>query len=139
MEEEKITVTRKLTNSGGQPQNYELKSLPRWVKVLPINGTLQPGAFQIVTFEFDNSSALGQYRDTIFAESSEGSEALYIDFRVICPEPDWSLNTKGFSFSMNMTFELNVDGKVSDDPKDIVAAFIGRELRGLVGCNIVRS
>lgn len=131
LEEEKITVTRKLTNSGGQPQNYELKGLPTWVKVLPINGTLQPGAFQIVTFEFDNSSALGQYRDTIFAESSEGSEPLYIDFRVICPEPDWSLNNKGFSFSMNMTFELNVDGKVSDDPKDIVAAFIGRELRGV--------
>jgi len=131
LEEEKVTVTRKLTNSGGQPQNYELKSLPAWVKVLPISGTLQPGAFQIVTFEFDNSSALGQYRDTIFAESSEGSEPLYIDFRVVCPEPDWSLNTKGFSFSMNMTFELNVDGKVSNDPKDIVAAFIGRELRGL--------
>lgn len=131
LEEEKITVTRKLTNSGGQPQNYELKSLPGWVKVLPINGTLQPGAFQIITFEFDNSTALGQYRDTIYAESSEGSEPLYIDFRVICPEPDWSLNNKGFSFSMNMTFELNIEGKVSNDSKDIVAAFIGRELRGL--------
>ena len=131
LEEERVTVTRKLMNSGGQAQNYDLKGLPGWVRVLPLTGTLQPGAFQIVTFEFDNSTALGQYRDTIFAESSLGSEPLYIDFRVVCPEPDWSLNNKGFSFSMNMTLELNIDGKISNDSKDIVAAFIGRELRGL--------
>jgi hypothetical protein len=120
-----------LVNSGGQPQNYELKGLPSWVKVLPIIGTLQPGAFQLVTFEFDNSTALGQYRDTIFAESAQGSEPIYLDFRVVCPDPAWNLNREGYSFSMNMTLELNIDGTVSNDPKDIVAAFIGRELRGL--------
>ena len=131
LEEEIVTVTRKLVNSGGQVQNYELKDLPKWVKVLPLAGTLQPGAFQIVTFEFDNSAALGQYRDTIFAESAQGSEPLYLDFRVVCPDPVWNLNREGFSFSMNMTLELNIDGVVSTDNRDIVGAFIGRELRGL--------
>jgi hypothetical protein len=131
LEEETITVTRKLVNSGGQVQNYELKDLPNWVKVLPLVGTLQPGAFQVITFEFDNSAALGHYRDTIFAESAQGSEPLYLDFRVVCPDPVWNLNREGYSFSMNMTLELNIDGTVSKDNRDIVGAFIGRELRGL--------
>ena len=131
LEEETITVTKKLVNSGGQVMNYELKDLPSWVNVLPLAGTLQPGAFQIVTFEFDNSAALGQYRDTIFAESAQGSEPLYLDFRVVCPDPVWNLNKEGYSFSMNMTLELNIDGTISKDNRDIVGAFIGRELRGL--------
>jgi len=131
LEEERVTVTLKLMNSGGQAQNYDLKGLPGWVKVLPLAGTLQPGAFQIVTFEFDNSAALGQYRDTIFAESAQGSEPLYLDFRVVCPDPIWNLNREGYSFSMNMTLELNIDGTISKDNRDIVGAFIGRDLRGL--------
>ena len=131
LEEETITVTRKLVNSGGQVQNYELKDLPKWVKVLPLVGTLQPGAFQVITFEFDNSTSLGQYRDTIFVESAQGSEPIYLDFRVVCPDPVWNLNREGYSFSMNMTLELNIDGTVSKDNRDIVGAFIGRELRGL--------
>jgi hypothetical protein len=32
---------------------------------------------------------------------------------------------------MNMTLELNIEGTVSGDGMDIVAAFVGRELRGL--------
>ena len=131
LEDETITVTRKLVNSGGQVQNYELKDLPKWVKVLPLVGTLQPGAFQVITFEFDNSTSLGQYRDTIFAESAQGSEPMYLDFRVVCPDPVWNLNQEGYSFSMNMTLELNINGTVSTDNRDIVGAFIGRELRGL--------
>jgi hypothetical protein len=131
LEEETVTVTRKLENIGGQALVYDLKGAPNWVKAFPMSGTLAPGASQNIAFVFDNATALGLYKDTIFADGPLGAEPLYVDLRVACPSPSWALNRAGYSFSMNMTLELNIEGTVSADNMDIVAAFVGRELRGL--------
>ena len=130
-EEEIVTVTRKLENIGGQALVYDLQGAPNWVKVFPMGGTLAPGASQNVVFTFDNATALGSYTDTIYADGPLGAEPIYLDLRVACPSPSWALNRAGYSFSMNMTLELNIEGTVSGDGMDIVAAFVGRELRGL--------
>jgi hypothetical protein len=131
LEEETVSVTRKLENIGGQALVYDLQGIPGWVKVFPMSGTLAPGGSQNVVFEFDDATALGLYSDTIYADGPLGAEPLYLDLRVACPAPTWTLNRAGYSFSMNMTLELNIEGTVSHDRMDIVAAFVGRELRGL--------
>jgi hypothetical protein len=126
-----ITETRKLENIGGQALLYDLQEIPSWVKVFPTSGTLAPGGSQNIVFQFDDPAPLGEYLDTIYANGPLGAEPLYLNLRVTCPSPTWSLIRENYSFSMNMTLELNVEGVVSQDRMDIVAAFVGRELRGL--------
>ncbi|TVR82559.1 MAG: T9SS C-terminal target domain-containing protein, partial [Saprospirales bacterium] len=54
-----------------------------------------------------------------------------VDLRVICEPPNWNINPANFSFSMNFTLELNIEGELSTDRLDHIGAFVDGELRGL--------
>jgi gliding motility-associated-like protein len=46
--------------------------------------------------------------------------------------PQWKVNPSAFEYSMTVTAVLNMDGEMSADTNDMVAAFIGGEVRGVV-------
>lgn len=130
-EEDFVRVTRRIENTGGQATDYEILDIPSWLRVFPKKGTLAPGVAQPITFEFDSTMAFGAYLDTLFLDVVEGKEPVIIDARVICHEPDWTVNPKAYSYSMNMTLQLDIEGVFSADRQDIVGAFINGECRGL--------
>ncbi|MFN5236832.1 MAG: LamG-like jellyroll fold domain-containing protein, partial [Bacteroidota bacterium] len=130
-QEDITTVTRQLVNTGGQALSYELSDVPGWVRVGPANGIIAPGAAQDITFVFDNSLSFGTYSDTIFAVTPLGNEPMPVYCRVMCPAPDWELDPTAYSGSMNFTLKLDIEGTLSTDEEDILAAFIDGELRGL--------
>jgi hypothetical protein len=125
-----VTITRRILNDGGQATAWELEDLPTWARIFPTSGVLQPGAAEIITFEFDSTLAFGNYLDTISINAPEGKEPLSVNCRVMCPSPDWQFSTATYPHTMNFSLKLNVEGTLSTDEEDIVAAFIDGELRG---------
>jgi hypothetical protein len=125
-----VTVSRRIENNGGDITNYTIEGIPDWVRIFPKNGSLSPGASQLVTFEFDSTMAIGGFVDTLKLDVVAGIEPLYVNARVICKDPPWSVNPANFTYSMNMSLQLNIEGTLSTDNQDIVAAFINGECRG---------
>jgi hypothetical protein len=130
-EEDFVSLTRKIENTGGQATDYEILDVPSWVRVFPKKGTLAPGVAQPITFEFDSTMAFGAYLDTLFLDVVEGKEPVIVDARVVCHEPAWAVNPRSYDYSMNMTLQLDIEGVFSADRQDIVGAFINGECRGL--------
>ena len=56
---------------------------------------------------------------------------LTLNVKVNGDKPAWAVNPKDFEGSMNVIGQLYVDGLVSEDADDVVAAFIGEECRGV--------
>lgn len=123
-------VYKTIVNTGGNAEFYNIIGIPTWVEVYPKTGILAPGQQQAITFEFDSSMVIGAFVDTIFMEGALGDEPLPIDFRNLCRSPQWQTNPAAWTYSMNFTVELNIEGDLSEDKQDIVAAFVDGELRG---------
>ena len=131
LEEETKVVQRIITNAGGSTQAYTITDLPAWVEVYPADGILQPGEQQIVNFVFDNTMAIGVYTAIPLLDGALGSEPMEIDFRVLCPSPEWHVTPADFTYSMNLTLELDIEGDLSTDNQDIISAYVGNDIRGL--------
>ncbi len=129
--DDEITVTRQLVNTGGQAVAYSLENIPSWVRVGPANGVIAPGAAETITFVFGSALSFGTYSDTIYANTPLGNEPMPTFCRVMCESPDWVFDPSSYSGSMNMTARLDIEGTLSTDEEDILAAFIDGELRGL--------
>ncbi|MBK7939622.1 MAG: LamG domain-containing protein [Lewinellaceae bacterium] len=126
--EEKI-VLRNLANVGGSIASYEIGGLPDWANVFPNIGSLLPGEEVVVTYKFAKTLPQGQYTDTIYFQNPQGDERVIIKLRVLCPPPDWDFDPASYPHTMNLTTQLNIEGTLSADEKDKVAAFIDGELR----------
>ncbi len=129
-EEEIKTETRRIENRGGFNQNYEITGGPDWVRIFPKSGTLAPGQVQVITFEFDSTMVFGVYSDTIKLEGSLGDEPLQVKGRIVCHDKNWQVNAGDWDYSENFTVQLNIETVLSNDVEDVVAAFVGGELRG---------
>ncbi|MCB0520558.1 MAG: T9SS type A sorting domain-containing protein [Lewinellaceae bacterium] len=130
-EDEFKTVYKTILNTGGASQYYEIEDVPSWVFVYPSDGVLDPGQQQVITFEFDSTLVVGEFLDTLVMNTANGDEPLYIDFRNLCRSPQWEVNPANFSYSMNLTVQLDIEGTLSTDDMDIVAAFVNDTLRGM--------
>lgn len=126
-----LVVTRMIRNQGGQITNFNLSGIPEWMQVFPRQGSVEPGRTQLVEFRFPGSLSGGFYFNTIVMETIDGDKPLDIDLRVVCEPPDWNVNPANFSFSMNLSLKLNIEGELSTDQLDQVGAFVDGELRGV--------
>ncbi|MCC6463071.1 MAG: Ig-like domain-containing protein [Saprospiraceae bacterium] len=126
-----VVLTRQIENLGGQTLNWSLSNIPNWVRIFPKLGQLAPGAAETVSFEFKNDMVPGDFKQTILMEGTFGNEPLTIDARVVCRPPDWEVDPGKYDFSMTMSLELDIEGEISQDEEDIIAAFIDGQVRGL--------
>ena len=127
--EEKI-VLRNLANVGGSITAFEIDNAPDWANIYPNIGSLLPGEEVLVTYKFDKTLPQGQYQDTIWFKNAQGDERVIIKLRVLCPAPAWDFDAASYPATMNFTAKLNIEGTLSIDEEDQVAAFIDGELRG---------
>jgi hypothetical protein len=143
-EDETKTITAKIHNRGGYPVPYSIQSVPNWVHVFPDRGTLVANEIQEIHFRLDSLVPIGVLFDSIILRTETGinpffmggDEVLNLKARVICKPPPWilnpgSFNASAFSFSMNYTVELNIEGTLSTDREDIVGAYVNGQLRGI--------
>jgi hypothetical protein len=130
-EGEGLTLGRDLQNIGGQALSYTIEEVPDWVAdIYPFEGSLSSASSQTVVFEFDENLPRGDYRDTIFAKGALGDEPMSIHLRKLCKGPLWEVNPAAWSYSMNFTLQLDIEGTLSADKIDRVGAFVNGQLRG---------
>ena len=127
-----VAVSRRILNDGGEATAFEIKDVPTWARVYPTTGVIQPGAAEDITFEFDSTLVFGNYLDTLYIDAPEGKEPLIVNCRVLCESPaEWKkFDPAAYPHTMNFSLKLDIEGTLSTDEEDIVAAFIDGELRG---------
>lgn len=130
--DESMSFTASFTNKGGTSQGYSLENIPAWLSASQTSGFVDPLETVVITFDVNDALNVGSYAHGIYLSTDEGfNDRLAIDLRVSGDEPDWEVDESQFEYSMNVFGRLIIDGVVSTDQYDMVAAFVGDEVRGV--------
>lgn len=126
-----FTIT--LVNSGGLLQPYELTDIPSWLVLEETSGFIEPSSSIEIEATIDAELSVGEYVDNIRLITDFGfDQNLLLEVRVLAEEPEWDIDPTQFDFGMNIIGGIQVDGVLSEDLYDTVAAFVGDEVRGVV-------
>jgi Concanavalin A-like lectin/glucanases superfamily/FG-GAP repeat/Secretion system C-terminal sorting domain/Bacterial Ig-like domain len=131
------SISKELINVGGQSASYTLSSLPEWLKTSTPNGSIPAGGTKEISFQISDALNPGSYSDTLFAQTAKGDEALFVELTVLAQPPVWQVNIPSYTYSMNITAQFNIEGNPSDDPFDMVSAFVGNSVRGVNNVQLV--
>ena len=127
-----FSIKRQIRNRGGSIASFRMESVPSWLTVSPMTGTLNSGQVADITLTFQQDLLIEDYLDTLQLVGSQGIEPLLIDYKVRCPAPTWAVdNPAQYEGSMNMVVSLNIFGEDSKDPSDQIVAKINGQIRGV--------
>ena len=129
---------RSISNTGGNSVNYSI-TMPSYISASSSSGMLPAGGQVLITFTVDNQLANGLYTDDLVLNSSFGNEVLPMEIRVMCPPPAWSFNAAQYSYNMNYTVSLDIDGTSSEDEFDQIAAFVDGQVRGIANVQYISA
>lgn len=129
-EDESWLVTRTIRNTGGQTEAFNLENVPSWLTVSTTSGEILPGETSVIVFSVDDNIPSGHYVDTIQLANSMGDKPLVVDLGALCRPPVWEITPSDYDYNMTFTVELNIEGEVSEDEFDQVAAFVDGDIRG---------
>ncbi|MCK6690477.1 MAG: T9SS type A sorting domain-containing protein [Thermoanaerobaculia bacterium] len=138
-EDEPKTGVARIHNRGGYPVPFKILDMPAWVQVVPNQGTLAPNETREINFHVMPDLAFGHWSDSIVLHTEigqnpffmGGDEPLPLGVRVVCRPPYNPAGLSQFENTMGMVIKVDIEGAFSTDPEDLVAAFIGDELRGV--------
>ncbi|PHQ29925.1 LamG-like jellyroll fold domain-containing protein [Leeuwenhoekiella nanhaiensis] len=121
-----------LLNKGGTTQPYSITQVPSWLKLSSTSGTIAPASELAIIATIDEKLTTGEYLENISLETDFGySQKIQVDLRVLAEEPAWTVDPSAFDYTMNVIARVQIDGVISEDPYDRVAAFVGDEVRGV--------
>ena len=127
-----MSFTAQFENTSGQDASWTLAGLPVWLNAEETSGTLAATKQKTLKFTVDPSTAIGKYETTIYLYgNNQIYEPLTVSVNVTGDLPDWKVNPSSYEYTMNIVGKLNINGKMSDDTEDIVAAFDGTQCVGL--------
>lgn len=134
-----LSFESRIRNEGGKFHNFLIKNLPPWLKAEPMSGTIDPMSSQRVVFTVDANVNIGNYLQDIQMVTEFGfEEVLLLNLKVFKALPaDWRMNPDDYQFSMNVVAQLDINGEISRDPDDQVAAFVGNQCRGIAKLHYV--
>ncbi len=127
-EEKEITIS----NNGGKAENWVISGMPEWLELSKTQGVLKPLEKAKIKVKTAASTPIGSYETTLSLQgNNQISEQLPVNLKVTGEKPDWSCNPDDFEFSMSIIGELRIDNLLSEDPEDILGAFVGNTCVGL--------
>jgi len=137
------TLNTELVNGTNLTVAYTLpEPAEDWFTLSPMSGTLAPGANQVITLDIRDDLPIGTYETQVTASSPDidpGAAVMDVHLTVTCGEPDWIIEPSSFEHSMTMVAEVHIDGGLSDDPNDRLAAFVGNQLRGVASIDNING
>ena len=85
-----------------------------------------------IEFSIDQSINIGEYIQDIYLRSDFGfDERLLLDILVEQDPPGhWIIDPTSYQYSMSVIGQIRVDGALSRNSKDRIAAFVDGEVRG---------
>ena len=126
------TLQATVVNTSGSMQAWTLSGMPAWLVPDVESGQTNPLSKTVVTFTVQPSAPIGRSEATVYLSGNDNIDTpLTINVKVTGDKPDWSVNPYDYEGSMNIVGQLYVEGQVSEDADDMVAAFIGEECRGV--------
>lgn len=129
-EQETKKFTVEISNQSAEADNWTLSGVPSWLNVDVESGVLAPQQTKRLTFEVVPGTAIGIYDATVYLSGKLGINApLNISLRVKGESPDWRPIPD--EDAMMIVAQLNVDGVISSDTEDMVAAFRGLDCVGM--------
>lgn len=124
------TFTATIENKGAESEAWSLNGMPEWITADVESGTLTPLSSQTITFSVAPSLPIGSYETAVYLTGSKNIDApLYVSVSSEGEAPDWTV-VPGEN-TMTIVGQLKIDGVLSNDPKDMIAAFRGTECVGV--------
>jgi len=124
-------VTAELFNAGSQTESFSISDFQNWLMPNITSGQIPSGGNQIISFSISDQLNAGLYSDTIYANTANGDEPLYIDISVTAHPPDWTIIPGNYQYSMTIIAEVSIENSTSDDELDLLSAFVNDEIRGV--------
>jgi hypothetical protein len=119
-----LTFTSSIKNTGGVQVGFTITNLPAWLSVSPSSGVINPESTREITFTVNPALNIGTYNEDIILHTENGfDEKLPLTVHVSKTPPNWNINPSQFELSMNIVGSVKVEGVISTDVSDMVAAF----------------
>ena len=129
---EPLSFNVKAINKSGSEQTFTIENLPSWLSASPSSGVIIPTGSVEITFVVNEGLNIGIYDENIYLKNSDGvNELLALDIRVVGNEPMWAVDPTRYDYSMNIFGQLEIEGIISSDKMDRIAAFNGEECVGV--------
>ena len=127
-----VSLTARIVNKAPNKQDWTLSGLPYWLTASATSGTIDALAEKEITFTVKGSTPIGKYEAPVYLTGQMGiGQPLYVSLVSSGKVPAWSVDPAGYESSMNVVGQLRIDGVISSDSEDIIAAFCGAECRGV--------
>ena len=137
-------VAASLVNGLSQPVRYTLSALPLWLTAEAVaTDTIPAKSMANVAFRITPTTAIGSYDTTITATAITvpptfaRNALLHVHVNVLRVPPTWSLNAADYEQSMTIRAKVFIDADSSKTPDDILAAFVGDQVRGIAHPQLV--
>ncbi|MCA9756661.1 MAG: Ig-like domain-containing protein, partial [Candidatus Eisenbacteria bacterium] len=129
-------VSARLVNGTGENQTYELIDLPAWLSSAQAQGSVSAGGELAVAFAIDPSLAIGSYQATLNAAVPDSANAQFllpldVQVDIVCAPPTWVFEPSDYEYTMTAVLHVTVDDVPTADSDDVVAAFVGNQIRGI--------
>ncbi len=130
-----------IINRGGTNESYTISNIPPWLTVSAPVGSVPPASTKKISFTIAPDLNIGEFTQDIRLTTDFGfDEILLLNVDVFKDPPaDWVVDPTDFEYSMNVIGQISVSNIISDDPRDILAAFVGDEIRGLANLEYISS
>lgn len=129
---EKISFDIAFINRSGQTENFSIENLPLWLTASETIGTIAPLKSKTITFEVSEAQPVGSFEEVIYLVGDGNlTDKLQLNMTVYKDQPNWQpmLNTDA---TMNIIGEVQVNGYLSSNSKDLLAAFVNDTCVGVV-------
>ena len=124
------TFTATIENRGSQSESWSLSGMPEWLSANVEGGILTPLSNASVTFTVAGSLPIGTYETAVYLTGSQNINApMNITVSSEGNAPDWVAVTD--ENTMTVIGQLKIDDKLSNDSRDMVAAFRGTQCVGV--------
>ena len=139
--EDGLMITTTIANVGNESRYFEIAGLPSWIEVSPLSGTLPADSDMEVTFTAEGPLDVGTFLvDALLkggipcGTNATGGfcygERTTMEIEVYLEAPEFTVEAMNFTNVMPVVARAYKNSIASDNPRDIVLAYIGDELRG---------
>ncbi len=127
-------ISSTLKNTASISKSFSISSYPAWLTPEILEGTVLPNGEYEIKFAVDPSLAPGIYSGTVTATVDNLALNLAVSFKMLAKSPNWVVNPADYDYSMTVVAQFSLDNgntQLASDPRDLIAAFVNGQPRGV--------